>query len=801
MEKKQILVVEDEGIIALDLQNHLTRLGYAVPDIAYTGEQAIRRAKEIHPDLVLMDIRLEGEMDGIEAAEQIRARFGIPVIYMTAYADAATLKRAKITGPFGYILKPFGERELSSTIEMALYRHEMEQRLRESEQWFSATLKSIGDAVIATDNEGLIRFINPVAEALTGWKQEDALGQDIAQVFHLIDGETRAVIENPDADVLQEGTAVDHGKHITLINRDGKETPIDNNIAPIKDEKGNITGVVLVFRDISRHKLAQEALKENEKRYRQLVEHAPAGIYEVDLVNGKFISVNDVMCEYTGYTKEEFLALNPLEILTEESKEQFFARQAKTLAQEPIPETVEYKIKGKNEREFWVILNSRLEYEAEVPKATVIVHNITERKQAEEQVLRLQNLLQNITDSMPSALVTLDRTGRVLTWNPAAQALTGRAAVQVQGQSLWQACPELARYRDLVEQALREGQVTHHPKEQLVLETGAVYCDVSVFPLADDGITGVVLRIDDVTQRVQLEEMMLQSAKLASVGKLAAGVAHEINNPLGGMMQSAQLLHMAFDTQRPRTRERLQASGLDPEALEHYLQTHNLPAYLEGIRSAGGRAAKIIEDLLSFSRKPSPVVTPHDLNKLIEQTLDLAAADYDLKRRYDFRDIKIMRELTPDLPKVACDGQQIQQVVLNLVRNAAQAMAGELGRGARAHQPRLTLRTSLVPGPSSLAPSCVRLEVEDNGPGIPEAIRARLFEPFFTTKEVGSGTGLGLWVCWSIVVERHKGRIWVEPIPPALGTGEGDAIEAPAGESGSRFVVELPTRIDWQDTD
>jgi PAS domain S-box-containing protein len=802
MEKKQILVVEDEGIIALDLQNHLTRLGYAVPDIAYTGEQAIRRAKEIHPDLVLMDIRLEGEMDGIEAAEQIRARFGIPVIYMTAYADAATLKRAKITGPFGYILKPFGERELSSTIEMALYRHEMEQRLRESEQWFSATLKSIGDAVIATDNEGRIRFINPIAEALTGWKQEDALGQDIVQVFHIIDGETRAAIENPAVDMLRKDAVVDLRKQIALIARDGRETPIDNNVAPIKDEKGNITGVVLVFRDISRHKLAQEALKENEKRYRQLVEHAPAGIYEIDVLNSKFISVNDVMCEYTGYTREEFLSLHPLDILTEKSKERFFERQAKALAKEPIPETVEYKIKGKNEREFWVILNSRLEYEAGIPRrATIVVHDITERKQAEEQVLRLQNLLQNITDSMPSALVTLDRTGRVLTWNPAAQALTGRAAVQVRGQSLWQACPELAHYRDLVEQALREGQVTHRPKEQLLLETGTVYCDVSVFPLADNGITGVVLRIDDVTQRVQLEEMMLQSAKLASVGKLAAGVAHEINNPLGGMMQSAQLLHMAFDTQRPRTRERLQASGLDPETLEHYLQTHNLPAYLEGIRSAGGRAAKIIEDLLSFSRKPSPVVTPHDLNKLIEQTLDLAATNYDLKRRYDFRDIEIVRELSLDLPKVACDRQQIQQVVLNLVRNAAQAMAGELGRRARARQPRLTLRTSLVPGPSSLAPSCVRLEVEDNGPGIPEAVRARLFEPFFTTKEVGSGTGLGLWVCWSIVVERHKGRIWVEPVSPAPGTGEGDAPAAPAGESGSRFVVELPTRIDWRDTD
>jgi signal transduction histidine kinase len=294
---------------------------------------------------------------------------------------------------------------------------------------------------------------------------------------------------------------------------------------------------------------------------------------------------------------------------------------------------------------------------------------------------------------------------------------------------------------------------------------------VSVFPLVGDGIEGGVLRIDDVTRRVQLEEMMLQSAKMASVGGLAAGVAHEINNPLGAMMQSAQILQMAFDTERPRTCERLEARGIDPEELGCYLEERGLMDYLAGIREAGGRAAKIVSDLLSFSRKSSSDAAPHDLNALVEQTLELAATDYNLRRKYDFRDIEVVRELATDLPQIACDGQQIQQVVLNLVRNAAQAMAN------RERQPRLTLRTSYqIEDHESETPNRVRLEVEDNGPGIPEATRARLFEPFFTTKEVGKGTGLGLWLCWSIVVERHQGQIWPEPV---------------AG-GGTRFVVELP---------
>jgi CheY-like chemotaxis protein len=178
MTDAQILVVEDENIVAKDIQNRLKNMGYQAPAICASGEDAIDKVAQLHPDLVLMDIMLKGQIDGIQAAERIRSLFNIPVIYLTAYSDESTLERAKISEPFGYLLKPFEERELHTTIEMALYKHRMEKKLKESEQWLSTTLKSIGDAVIATDRNGRIAFMNPVAENLTGWTQSDAFGHN-----------------------------------------------------------------------------------------------------------------------------------------------------------------------------------------------------------------------------------------------------------------------------------------------------------------------------------------------------------------------------------------------------------------------------------------------------------------------------------------------------------------------------------------------------------------------------------------------------------------------------------------------
>ncbi len=254
---KQILVVEDEIIIAEGLQRKLRTMGYDVPVIVSSGEETIKIIKENNPDLVLMDIVIHGEMDGIETAEKIHSLFDIPVVYLTAYADEKTLERARITEPFGYLIKPFKERELQITIEIALYKHEMEQRLKQSErslreknQWLSAVIESIGDAVIATDPEGTIRLMNPIAEALTGWKQNEALGNPLTGIFNIISEETDQKIENPITKAIREEKFYGLADHTILVTKEGMKIPVDIIGSTIKIDGDKVIGIVLIFCDI-----------------------------------------------------------------------------------------------------------------------------------------------------------------------------------------------------------------------------------------------------------------------------------------------------------------------------------------------------------------------------------------------------------------------------------------------------------------------------------------------------------------------------------------------------------------------
>lgn len=189
-EATKFLLVEDEIIVAKDIKNSLENVGYTVTGIADSGELAIEKAALTQPNLVLMDIRLKGDMDGVQAAQEVWNRFNITVVYLTANSDKSTLQRAKATAPFGYVAKPFKEKELHTAVEIAVHRHQLETKLKQREQWLDTILSSIGDAVLATDNQNRITLLNPAAQALTGWKQEDTLGRNSTEVFNIVNEET-----------------------------------------------------------------------------------------------------------------------------------------------------------------------------------------------------------------------------------------------------------------------------------------------------------------------------------------------------------------------------------------------------------------------------------------------------------------------------------------------------------------------------------------------------------------------------------------------------------------------------------
>ncbi|MFA5983063.1 MAG: PAS domain S-box protein [Methylococcaceae bacterium] len=314
MSASRILIVEDEGIIAMDIRRQLEGYGYTVVATAFSGGQAITLANWHKPDLVIMDIVLKGDMDGISATHAITESLHIPVIFLTAYSDPATLQRAKETGAYGYLIKPFRPDELHASIEVALYKNLLERRLKDSEQWFGKTLRCISDAVIATDAEGIIHFMNPVAETITGQSLEQAKGKPVIELMTLISEASRSIIENPVIRALQSLAVTGLDCPTLFVNHSGLEIPVDDGAAPILDDDGSLLGAVIVFRDITARRQMERLLRESEERFHSSFELAAIGMALIDL-NGGFLQVNNALCVILGYTQTELLKSN-LRMLT-----------------------------------------------------------------------------------------------------------------------------------------------------------------------------------------------------------------------------------------------------------------------------------------------------------------------------------------------------------------------------------------------------------------------------------------------------------------------------------------------------
>jgi signal transduction histidine kinase len=273
--------------------------------------------------------------------------------------------------------------------------------------------------------------------------------------------------------------------------------------------------------------------------------------------------------------------------------------------------------------------------------------------------------------------------------------------------------------------------------------------------------------LTDISRRKKMEEILIQSEKMRSVGGLAAGMAHEINNPLAGMLQTAQVMaqRLTAELDIPASRTAAKKADTSIESIEQFMKARGIPRMIHTIITSGQRVSDIINNILSFSRKDETTLSCHFLDKILEKTVELAATDYDLKKAYDFKQIKITREYTDGLPAVPCQAGNLQQVVLNILTNGAQAM-----QAAGTPEPQFILRTYGDP-----VRDLICMEIEDNGPGMDEKTRKHIFDPFFTTKPVGVGTGLGLSVSYFIITENHQGEMTVESSPGA----------------GAKFIIRL----------
>jgi PAS domain S-box-containing protein len=257
----RVLVVEDEIVVSEDLQQRLRSLGYDVAGAADTAADAIRLATLTPPDVALMDIMLHGKAEGIDAAEFLRGQLDIPVIFLTAHSDTATLQRARLTDPAGYIVKPFEDAQLRVAIDMAPARHEMERKARNVARWLTATLTSIGDSVIATNTKTEILMLNPAAEKLTGWNQDDALGKPFAEVVRLVSHATRVPLEDPATRALRQGLTIRIDPNTLLLTRSGEERFVEDSASPIADETGKILGAVVVIVDSTDRLAAQSRVQ------------------------------------------------------------------------------------------------------------------------------------------------------------------------------------------------------------------------------------------------------------------------------------------------------------------------------------------------------------------------------------------------------------------------------------------------------------------------------------------------------------------------------------------------------------
>lgn len=430
-------------------------------------------------------------------------------------------------------------------------------------------------------------------------------------------------------------------------------------------------------------------------------------------------------------------------------------------------EDVEMTLTDKNGLRFWRLRQTPLHGSGNTLSGwLLILQDVTEQKRSEAAIRESEEKFRSISDSALDGIIMIDPGGSITFLNRAAEKLFGYRAEELLGKNLHETlAPEsyLDKYRQGFPGFRRTGS------GPVVGKTVEINCrrkngetfpaELSVAPLQLNDHWHAVGIVRDITERKKTQEYLIQSEKMLSVGGLAAGMAHEINNPLAGILANVQVMRMRLLGDLPDNVAAAKECGIDLKNLWAYMGRRGILRKIEGIDQSCQRAAAIVRNMLAFSRKSDAAFADTDLASLVDQTLGLAKNDFQLSDQHEFRKIRIDRHYQPKMPKVPCDPSQIQQVVFNILKNGAQAMWEQ----ESAHpEPRFALAVDRQD-------EWACITIANNGPSIPEEIRKRIFEPFYTTKPTGAGTGLGLSIAYFIVTENHAGRLTVES-PPGGGT-------------------------------
>jgi len=398
-----------------------------------------------------------------------------------------------------------------------------------------------------------------------------------------------------------------------------------------------------------------------------------------------------------------------------------------------------------------------------------IVHLLVGRARrfrSQQEITRIKNKLHAVLEHMPSAIILMDSAGRVTGMNKEAVLFCNVDEEVALGQPLREVCPWLADQVPIPDFESPSRHSLHLERVAFSKGDDLKYCNIFSYAIMDGEKREVVLRIDDASRQVKLEELMVNNDKIISLGEMAAGMAHEINNPLGVILQSLQNVERRLSASFLKNNPVAEQCGLHLDALERYMDKRGISNALKDIREAGVRAINIIKNTLELSRKETSFYEPCDMVSLAEDMITIAQNDFDVSSDFDIKKVRITLNHGPGPIYVSCSRPQIGQVFLNLVKNAVQAL-GSVKKPQFAPSLCITL---------SEDENTFYAEFADNGPGIPENIQNRIFEPFFTTKQPGKGTGLGLSVSFLIVTSNHGGTMTVESEPGG----------------GARFFVALP---------